>query len=518
MDVSHHRLVAPLPRRVWRPLPARVYAQCLYISNLVAAPKIVSVEASRRYSYLNSPDTLETENWVPTETWLGDVYNGVKARLVFPTDILNRGRGSEDVHFTCFVTRPTATRAALNRTLMKWLETAEHWSGNVLVVAHSKSGNVLDMTEEWKETIRGLLKSLLALGPLNWGLACLRKSRPPVPCLHIGSPWTLQYGPPRKFQEIVDLCLEKMDFDALIATATTDVDTYFAARGVIRRQVFTTLRPFMAHDDYGDFFRVLRQCGGLIFGECAVQVMLRQEWTVKGLDIALPRGGTHGIFPFFISLGYVKLREERAKLGCVHVITLVHKEDKVVPNDAQVKDLLVLGRPGPAMAALDHVYCEQIVRLRDLLTQEETRTRKQTAETCIMPRSSGGDERLHVYLPAKYEYNPLGLAVGDSFTEAQVSNFYRANLLPDYHKHDFESRSRVLVQSRILDDRLALVRPWEQYKTLRPGTIIEARAELNLREGDEHLTWTFNADQVKVLGYADTEEREEFPSDSLWST
>lgn len=76
---------------------------------------------------------------------------------------------------------------------------------------------------------------------------------------------------------------------------------------------------------------------------------------------------------------------------------------------------------------------------------------------------------------------------------------YEAHWLSDYREQDFEAHDRKLVQQPIYDENRRLVRPWDQYRTLRPGTIVLVTAKVKVYRKGGNLVRCSSAQQPAIL-------------------
>ncbi|KAF4576207.1 hypothetical protein EYR40_000444 [Pleurotus pulmonarius] len=98
---------------------------------------------------------------------------------------------------------------------------------------------------------------------------------------------------------------------------------------------------------------------------------------------------------------------------------------------------------------------------------------------------------------------------------AMVSTAYDRTLLPDYTSQNFDDGGRMLIQQPIYDEQKRLIRPWEQYELLRPGTIVLVTAELQAHITRSLITWLFEMKYMQVLvpaGALQEQYVQDFPS------
>ncbi|KAF4586265.1 hypothetical protein EYR38_010540 [Pleurotus pulmonarius] len=169
----------------------------------------------------------------------------------------------------------------------------------------------------------------------------------------------------------------------------------------------------------------------------------------------------------------------------------VGDRSKLPVKDGQiVRDLLVLGPPGSETPSLDALYTQQLLMLAELAQYERSR--------CGLPSLNERDgpsnliaTALHVRLPPKYE--PLDPDVRcRAPTEAAMTGIvYENQCLSDYKTEDFEIHTDKLVQQPIYDENRRLVRPWDQYRSLRPGTVVLVTGVLQAYRAEDDISWSF---------------------------
>ncbi len=76
---------------------------------------------------------------------------------------------------------------------------------------------------------------------------------------------------------------------------------------------------------------------------------------------------------------------------------------------------------------------------------------------------------------------------------------YDNGWLSDYREEDFEAHARKLVQLPIYDEDRRLVRPWDQYHALRPGTIVLVTGKLKVYTKGGNLVRCTSPRRVAML-------------------
>ncbi|KAF4582628.1 hypothetical protein EYR40_002551 [Pleurotus pulmonarius] len=102
--------------------------------------------------------------------------------------------------------------------------------------------------------------------------------------------------------------------------------------------------------------------------------------------------------------------------------------------------------------------------------------------------------------PSTKMYKPvIDLQLRRLRVDVKVGQTFSTDKLTDYDEAMFEDSRLFVVQRAIYDVGRRLVRPWEEYSALKPGTIVLVRATLQ-HTGNPHLTqWQFDMKQIDVL-------------------
>ncbi|KAF4565728.1 hypothetical protein EYR36_002306 [Pleurotus pulmonarius] len=188
-----------------------------------------------------------------------------------------------------------------------------------------------------------------------------------------------------------------------------------------------------------------------------------------------------------------------------------------IPKRQAVRDLLVLGPPGEEVPLLNALYARQLLNLDDLISSERMRH-----DVALVPEWSDTTPEtaihsLHVRLPPKYARMGFQERCRTPQDAAMVGLEYDPRWLSDYREEDFEPHEKRLVQLPIYDENRRLVRPWDQYHTLRPGTIVLVTAKMKVYRKEGNLAWSFFMKYMQVLVPAAALEEQwiqDFPSTS----
>ncbi|KAF4586266.1 hypothetical protein EYR38_010541 [Pleurotus pulmonarius] len=189
-----------------------------------------------------------------------------------------------------------------------------------------------------------------------------------------------------------------------------------------------------------------------------------------------------------------------------------------IKDKEMVRDLLMLGRPGPEVPTLDALYLAQVSKLRAMTMAECLHAGLSMSGNWPYTVPSAMGEQLHIRLPPKYIDFPSWTETKSPTDVAIVGTRYNNSLLPDYNGQDFVSSEDGLVQQPIFDEHMRLIRPWDQYDVLRPGTIVLVNAKLYSHTHASFINWSFLMEDMKVLIPADQMSDsypQDFPSPSL---
>ncbi|KAF4568053.1 hypothetical protein EYR36_010061 [Pleurotus pulmonarius] len=174
-----------------------------------------------------------------------------------------------------------------------------------------------------------------------------------------------------------------------------------------------------------------------------------------------------------------------------------------IAADAEVRDILVLGRPGPQLPEFDLIYAKQCAQIAALVASDRGEGIPACAPFCPLPLSGSADEFVHIVLPPKYYMTTRAVAWQSPESEARLDDIYDPSLLPDHEPAHFESDHHHLVQLAIYDVDRSLVRPWEQYTKLAPGTLVLAAFTLSYKPLGPFVRWVLRMTTLTVLIPAD---------------
>ncbi|KAF4602933.1 hypothetical protein EYR38_003337 [Pleurotus pulmonarius] len=441
-----------------RSLERRAFALCLFISNQYDDAEFVEVETVRPISKVGGIDSLDVQYWIRVIEG-GRVYDGTDHRFIFSASESQCDQ-FEHQKFVCIALRPwkqgsswpADRRGLVNSTMQNFLNNDCQWYGNALIVACSATGEVIDFSETARRLFQTILKNATERSDLQKGLTPHLSTSSSVHCDHTSQSPVLDTAvfSPKLSMELYIMFMRYADIRSLVTMSNYNDLLSRAIGHMFMVFVVDRMKTFIPTDRLGYVFHILRDCQAIFYGIVPFQILTRRTWAVNLLQVAVNKANFDKITALFSELGY---------------------------REAETM------QPGQGIF--------KIVRMRCLEINSEV----------VITRDI--NELIHVVMPPKYMNPDMPTFIPSIADEEAVGRLHDSTLLPDYKESLFKDPNNRVVQQAIYDVDQSLVRPWDQYQALRPGTIVLVTAALQ-RINNHNLTqWRLEMESIKILIPAD---------------
>lgn len=151
-------------------------------------------------------------------------------------------------------------------------------------------------------------------------------------CSHTLGSGTTEAGFPGAVPyEMMRAIMSVCDFQALIVFASLGSMFYMEAKTLMRLRAVTALKDFLHEDILRDFFKELANSEGYIFGDVPLKMVMRKDWDLNFLHIAVARGSA-GPLVYWLAFhaGYNKSSRSPARKHCIRSTTLFNEVVGVV--------------------------------------------------------------------------------------------------------------------------------------------------------------------------------------------
>lgn len=177
-----------------------------------------------------------------------------------------------------------------------------------------------------------VFSSFLDTRPLQMAISVLQTRRELAHCSHsLGSGITDAGFPDALPYEMMRAIMSACDFQALIAFASLGSTYHTEAKRLMKSRAVTALQDFLPEGLLRDFFKELANSEGYIFGDVPLKIVMRKDWDLRFLHIAVPRG-SDGPLVYWLAFhaGYNRSSLSPARKHCIRSTTLFNKVVGVV--------------------------------------------------------------------------------------------------------------------------------------------------------------------------------------------